>query len=184
MVASPTTALSAGTGIGLVGRNAFGFVRTVPWTASYQDDPYLDLLNRALRAELDCLHAYEAVAGEKYCILAGVVENHDKSVSELSELIVKRQGIPENHSGLSGELGKAIIQLTALMPEWIHSQAQRSMFLRSEKKLAGLYDDLVDLAPIRDLTSLAILGDRVAKNITFLGNILPNASSNTSSTDS
>jgi hypothetical protein len=122
-------------------------------------------LNKALRAELDCLHAYAALDAEKCCNLAEIVANHDLSIRDLSALIIQHRGIPENHSGLSGEFGKAIIQLTALMPEWIHGQAQRSTFMRSERKLAGFYDELMKVAPLRDKAVIETLNGRIAKNI-------------------
>ena len=161
----PTAALSAGSGLGLINRRGFGYVEASVTT--YQDNRYLDLLNKALRAELDCLHAFAALDTEKYCNMEDIVENHDLAIKNLSTLIIQHRGIPENHSGLSGEFGKAIIQLTAMMPQWIHGQAHRSTFMRSEKKLSGLYQELIKVAPLRDRDVLQTLSGKIAENIEY-----------------
>lgn len=163
MNAVSTTALTSGCGLGVMTRQSLGFVNAT--AASYQDHRYLELLNRALRGELNCLHAYTALSENSCCNLQSIVANHDHSIRDLSTLIIRNRGIPENQSGFSGELGKALIQLTSHMPEWIHGQAQRSTFMRSEKRLSALYEEVVALAPPRDKELVRVLNERIKKNV-------------------
>jgi hypothetical protein len=154
-----------GPGMGLLGAGGFAFSGVSDRVALHRNDRYITLLNRALRIELNCLHAFSGAEIGARDAVDCIVANHHSSVSDLSKLIVRRHGIPICHSSLAGGFGRAIVQISAHMPEWLHNQAQRSAILAAERRLARVYGLAIDAAPRIDVEGVEELLERAIENM-------------------
>ena len=142
-------------------RNSFG-------TTAFHDSVYVNTLNLALKTELNGLDSCSAFQNSGSARVAthvsNLISNHYQSSKKLKNLIIRNSGIPNLDSNLSGKFSKAVIQITASWPDWIHTPASQSALQRIELKLDNLYDDLLEISPFVDRPILNQLKDSIGKN--------------------
>ncbi len=140
---------------------------------TYEDNHYLELLNKTLKHELQivevCRANIKSSTLEKY--RDRIVDQHKQACQALIDLITAHGGIPEDLSMITCDFTRMVINISSVMPEWISHQANYATFVMFEKNLFKNYDCLLKLAPPQDIALLTRLHDMICCHLSLLDSI-------------
>lgn len=132
----------------------------------FNNDRYVRQLNKCLRLSLNAMRAYSATEHLKR--FQSVISAHDDCCGTLRHLIIANSGIAHRGSDLSGEVSRALVQVTNLFPHKIQYQTNCTTFLLIEKKIAQNLKLLLKLAPKKDKLTVNLLYQISKRNLVEL----------------
>lgn len=118
------------------------------YESSFDHGHYLQLLNKALRTELNSINTYSALIDSSKFI--ELYTDHKNASKTLSSLIIENGGKPEERSGVLGDISQAVLQASTHMPQWLNKQTTSTVIYRTEKSLQNQYEQLIKEAPYKD----------------------------------
>ena len=133
-------------------------------TAEFNNSRYIKYLNKCMIATLNTLRAYSVILEEE-TLYHEICLGHQRSCKIIQNLIITNSGIANSNSDITGELSRAIIQLTNIFPKRLHTHTSTTAIIMIEKNLAGLYKNLLALAPKKDKIHVYTLYREALKHV-------------------